>query len=540
MNNIFSLKSDPSEGSIPTEVYGYRPYLLAFSATWASAMYGYDSAFNIGGTLNLPSFKRAFNLADKSNIELASLSSNIVSTFQAGAFFGCIIGFASAERLGRKPVLLGSAVVFTIGVILQTLGQLGPFYGGRAITGLAIGASSTIIPIYIAECSPALIRGRLVGIFEIMLQSALVVGFWVNYGVAINIPNESDAQWRIPVSVQFIPAGLLLLTMPFFYIESPRWLLTKGHTQKGRQVLSYIRHLPEDHEYIEKEIFEIQTSLNYELETSSGSRLYQIKEILAPGVRWHVVMSVLLMLLQNLTGSNALNYYSPTIFRSIGFTGTSVALLATGVYGIIKMVTTLIFMVFIVDRFGRRPALLIGAHGAILATFYLGAYTKLSGSFYQTPPQDAGSKTAIAVIYIYAIFYGFSWNGIPWIFASEVLPNRVRTLGNMCAVCTQWLGQFIVVYSLPYMIETIANGTFLFYGASTVVAFIFAFLFIPETKGVPLEDMDLIFGVDAPLLAIPAQRRYKEMKDAGVNAAIIHRAMDAKTDREVSHIEDAI
>ncbi|KAI0467253.1 general substrate transporter [Xylaria cf. heliscus] len=498
MKNIFSLKDDPSEGSIPTEVYGYRPYLLAFSATWASAMYGYDSAF-IGGTLNLPSFKRAFNLVDKSSIELASLSSNIVSTFQAGAFFGCIIGFASAERFGRKPVLLGSAVAFIIGVILQTLGQLGPFYGGRAITGLAIGASSTIIPIYIAECSPALIRGRLVGIFEIMLQSALVVGFWVNYGVAINIPDESDTQWRIPVSVQFIPAALLLLTMPFFCIESPRWLLTKGHTQKGRQALAYIRHLSEDHEYIEKEIFEIQASLNHELETVNGSRFYQIKEILAPGVRWRVAMSVLLMLLQNLTGSNALNYYSPTIFRSIGFTGTSVALLATGVYGIIKMVTTLVFMVFIVDRFGRRPALLIGALGAMLATFYLGAYTKLSGSFYQTPPQDAGSRTATAV-----------------------LPNRVRTLGNMCAVCTQWLGQFIVVYSLPYMIETITYGTFLFYGASTVVAFIFAFLFIPETKGVPLEDMDLIFGADAPLLAIPAQRRYKEIKEAGINAAIIH------------------
>ncbi|KAI0552349.1 general substrate transporter [Xylaria curta] len=539
MKNLFSLKDDRSQGNIPKEIYGYRPYLLAFSATWASAMYGYDSAF-IGGTLSLPSFKRAFGLVDKSKIELASLSSNIVSTFQAGAFFGCMIGFISAERFGRKPVLLGSAVVFIIGVILQILGLLGAFYGGRALTGLAIGASSTIIPVYIAECSPALIRGRLVGIFEIMLQTALVFGFWVNYGVAINIPDETDKQWRIPVSVQFIPAGLLLLTMPFFCIESPRWLLAKGHSQKGRRALAYIRHLPEDHEYIDKELFEIQVSLNHELETTGGSRFFQLKEILAPGVRWRVGMGVLLMLFQNLTGSNALNYYSPTVLRSIGYTGNSVALLATGVYGIVKMVTTLIFMVFFVDRFGRRPALLIGAIGAMFATFYLGVYTHLSGSFYRTPPQDAGSRTALAVIYIYAIFYGFSWNGIPWIFASEVLPNRVRTLGNMCAVCAQWLGQFIVVYSLPYMIETITYGTFLFYGGSTVIALIFAFLFIPETKGVPLEDMDLIFGVEAPLLAIPAQRRYEEIKAAGINAAIIHVAMDEKAQPDVSHVEEAV
>lgn len=140
MKNIFALKTDPGS-NIPDEIYGYRPYLLSFSAAWvslhlysvidavanviqASAMYGYDSAF-IGGTLGLPSFQRAFGLDQAADDEVAALSSNIVSTFQAGAFFGCIIGFFTAEKFGRKPVIMGSAVLFIIGVILQMIGKIG-------------------------------------------------------------------------------------------------------------------------------------------------------------------------------------------------------------------------------------------------------------------------------------------------------------------------------------------------------------------------------------------------------------------------------
>ncbi|KAH0434896.1 MFS quinate transporter [Colletotrichum camelliae] len=381
MRNIFSLQDDPGSDT-PKEVYGYRPYLLAFSASWASAMYGYDSAF-IGGTINLPSFQRAFGLGSSSADQIANLSSNIVSTFQAGAFFGCIAGFFSAERFGRKPVILGSAFVFIIGVVLQLIRRIGLLYGGRALTGLAIGASSTLIPVYIAECSPALIRGRLVGIFEIMLQTALVFGFWVNYGVAQNISSQGNTQWHMPVAVQFVPA-VFLITMPLFCSESPRWLVTKNGKTQARNALSWVRNLPEDHEFI---------SLHMEGVPRACCSWYQMAR-----VNWGPAHGI-----QNLT-VNAINYYSPTILRSIGFSGTDVGLLATGVYGIVKMMTTLVFMMFFVDKFGRRPALLIGAIGAMVAMFYLAGYSALSGSFEGTASADAGGRAALAMIYIYAIF----------------------------------------------------------------------------------------------------------------------------------------
>ena len=396
-------------------------------------MYGYDSAF-IGGTLALPSFKHRFGLDTVSPQELTDLSSNIVSTFQAGAFFGAIAGFCLAERLGRKITIMGAGALFMTGAGLMLHGTLGLLYGGRVLTGLSIGSITTIVPIYIAECSPAAIRGLLVGIFEIMLQVALVFGFWINYGVEKNIPSTSDIQWHIPVAVQFIPAGLLLISMPFI-IESPRWLVSKNRISQAEKALCWVRNLPAEHEYIKAEMEEIQASITHELEVSGGRRstVQIFRELRAPGIRNRVVICVLLMLLQNLTGINAINYYSPVILKAIGFTGTSVSLLATGIYGLVKMFTTLVFMVFFVDRFGRRPALLAGAIGAMVAMFYLAGYSALSGSFEgKTPEKGPGSQAALAMIYIYAIFYGFSWNGIPWIFASEVLPNRVRTLGMVC------------------------------------------------------------------------------------------------------------
>lgn len=222
------------------------------------------------------------------------------------------------------------------------------------------------------------------------------------------------------------------------------------------------------------------------------------------------------------TRINAINYYSPTIFRAIGLTGTSIGLLATGVYGLFKMLTTVVFMIFIVDTFGRRPALLVGAIGAAIAIFYLGIYSQVSGAFYSRPPSDSGAHAAIAMVYIYAIFYGFSWNGIPWIIASEILPTRVRTLGMMFAVCMQWLAQFMVVYSLPHMVASIRYGIFYFFAACTIVALIIAYLFVPETKGIPLEDMDLLFGKDSSVWAKKAYAHYLEARDAGINAATLH------------------
>lgn len=266
-------------------------------------MYGYDSAF-IGGTLTLPSFQRAFGLADASDSAKSNLSSNIVSTFQAGAFFGALLGYGLAEKFGRRFLLYVSAGVFVIGVILQMIGGLSLLYAGRALTGLGIGASTMDLPIYIGECAPSAIRGRLIGLFEVMLQIALVFGFWVNYGVNKNISPSTDLQWHIPVAVQFIPAGLLVIFLTFGTVESPRWLVTRGRRSDAIKALSWLRNLPEDHPYIRHEYLKMEDGVLRESEGVHGNNrhLNIASELFSRGVRNRLFLGTMLMLLQNLTG----------------------------------------------------------------------------------------------------------------------------------------------------------------------------------------------------------------------------------------------
>ncbi|EPQ32015.1 uncharacterized protein PFL1_00213 [Pseudozyma flocculosa PF-1] len=499
---------DTSAVPAPPETHNWRLYTMAFSASMASAMFGYDSAF-IGGALTLPSFKRTFGVTAEHS---TALSSHITSLFQAGCFFGAILVYPITEQFGRKPALLLAGIVFSIGAIIQTVsdGNLGMMYAGRVLTGLGVGSSSLITPAYISECSTPATRGRLVGIFECCLQAALVVGFWTNYGVAQNIPDDgSNKQWQVPFAVQLIPAGLLLIAMTF-QSESPRWLIKKGKDDKAREVLARLRDLPASHAYLSYEIESVRDQIHAELGPAGQLSLWgKLKECVAPENRVRLGLGVALMWLQNLSGINALNYFSNTLIKSIGFTGTSVSLLATGIFGIVKMVVTIVFMFFFVDRVGRRVPLLVGSVGAAASMYYLGIYSTVTRSFQQPVPKDGAAYFALVCVYLFGASYAFSWNGIPWIFQSEVFPLAVRALSMVVTTANQWLSQFVIVYSAPYMIESMRGYTFIFFALWTTAAFGFVWLLVPETAGISLENMDVLF--DGPTLARDKRRHYDQV-----------------------------
>jgi hypothetical protein len=205
-----------------------------------------------------------------------------------------------------------------------------------------------------------------------------------------------------------------------FCKESPRWLAKAGRWEQCLANLAYVRNLPTDHEYVAYEMHEMRAQLEHEANISSGDIISQFKELGMKGVRNRLAIGMCMMMCQNLTGINGINYYSPTIFKSLGVSSTSTSLFATGVYGIVKMCTTIIALVWILDRFGRRKLLIIGGTGAALAMFYIGGYVAVAKPDPNNVNLNAGGYVAIVMIYIFVVFYCASWNGIVWIYCSEV------------------------------------------------------------------------------------------------------------------------
>lgn len=321
---------------------------------------GYDTAV-IGGTMALDSFRRDFHLDDTPTAARDTLEGNIVSTFQAGCFFGSLLTFPLAEKIGRRNSVLVSSLVFLVGGTLMTAasGHISILIVGRAIAGLGIGAVSLIVPVYIAEISPPSIRGRLVGIFEIASQGGGMCGFWINYAVDRTIPDATRTQWIVPLSLQLLPGALLFAGMLFFCPESPRWLARRDDWEGAAKVLSSLRALPIDDPYVCGELADIRAQAEERRVTVQLAKSDIVRRLLAKGTRNRVGIGLLLMACQNMTGVNIITYYSPRIFETLGIVGTSTKLFATGFYGIAKTLGMITFSLYLVERVGRRKGLIV-------------------------------------------------------------------------------------------------------------------------------------------------------------------------------------
>lgn len=248
-----------------------------------------------------------------------------------------------------------------------------------------------------------MIRGRLVGTYEIGVQAGTCIGFWINYGVQINM-KESIAQWMTPFAVQLIPGGCLILGM-FFLPDSPRWYARVKGRSAAVPVLAKLRNLPEDHEYINEEIGRILNQIEHERHSTAGQKglLAEFRELARPGNRNRIAIGVSLFVFMQMAGSNAINFYSPRIFKSLGVTGTNTGLFATGTYGIVRFIAVCIAMVFVVDRFGRVKMLLCGSALMSACMWYIGGYGIVNKPEASGGHITAAGYAAITLIYVYAV-----------------------------------------------------------------------------------------------------------------------------------------
>ncbi|KAK8194240.1 hypothetical protein M8818_007428 [Zalaria obscura] len=484
----------------PSAVYNWRVYACAAVASFASMMIGYDSAF-IGTTLALPSFTDEFAFEKMSATHLALVKANIVSVYQAGAFFGSFFAYGSAFFVGRKKSLWIFAVLFELGagIMLAAGGSrgLGPIYAGRVLAGIGVGATSMIVPIYIAEIAPPAVRGRLVGIYEAGWQIGGLVGFWINYGISEHLA-PSHSQWLIPFAVQLIPGGLLLIGS-FWLHESPRWLFLKGRREQALRNLCWIRQLDPNDMYILEEVAFIDAAIEDQA-TTVGLGFWQPFKAIARNhrVQWRFFLGGMLFLWQNGSGINAINYYSPTVFKSIGITGTNSSFLTTGIFGVVKTVLTFLWLFFLIDKLGRRWLLMGGAAGGSVCMYIIGAYIYKNPTSEKSAHLSSGGIAAIFFFYLWTAFYTPSWNGTPWVVNAEMFDNNTRSLGQASAAANNWFWNFLISRFTPQMFNNMGPsgcGVYFFFASMMILSIVFVWFLIPETKGIPLESMDRLFEV---------------------------------------------
>ncbi|EKM57341.1 uncharacterized protein PHACADRAFT_255054 [Phanerochaete carnosa HHB-10118-sp] len=499
-----------------------RVYWLAFIVYWGIVLFGYDSGVG-GGVVTQPYFETHFGYAG--NVQKTNdVSSNIVSVLQAGAFFGALGSAPVSSYIGRRWTLLVFTLVFAVGAILQTISGgsrgLGYIYGGRVVAGLGIGGISAVSPAFVSECAPKEVRGRITGLFQIMVAIGVMLSYWINLGISLHI-TSGPAIWRIPFGMQLVPAGIMafgLLTVK----ESPRWLAQKGRHEEALANLSYLRHLPpnskgEYHESLLHEYAEIEAAIEEERVAREGLGL---KEAFLGKGNWiRFVIAIVIFLFQQWCGQNSVSYYAPQIFSSIGFTGTTNSLLASGIYGIVKVVATAIFVFFLVETLGRKLSLFISAVGMGVLFFIIGALLKTFPPPASPPPgfsPPPASKAMAAMLYIYVCFYSMGWGPLPWVYVSDIFPTRTRHYGLATASASQWFFNFIVSKWTPDMKTALGYKIFLMFATINIGGMAVFSLLIPETKGRSLEEMDIIFG------SVNAEKRLADIEQQERQFAQVH------------------
>jgi SP family arabinose:H+ symporter-like MFS transporter len=394
-----------------------------------------------------------------------------VSIALVGTVIGSILSGSLGERLGGRESLR----IFAACYLLSALGcAFAPNWGSlllfRFIAGLAIGGSSVLGPVYIAELSPARWRGRMVGAFQINIVLGVLAAYLSNY--LIGLATSGVNEWRWQLGVAILPAALFLV-MLFGIPRSARWLVTKGHIEEAREVLGQLGS-----EDPAAELSEIVESIHPERSTQV-ERLFQWK------YRYPIFLAMALAIFNQMTGINAIIYYLNDIFSMAGFNKTSSDLQAVAI-GLTNLLATLLAMT-VIDRIGRKTLLLVGSVGMVISL------AGVSAVFLTR--QHSRSLLPLLVGYIFS--FGISQGAVIWVYLSEVFPNRVRAKGQSLGSSTHWVMNAIIAGLFPLVATGSAAYPFLFFGVMVLIQFFVVLFIFPETKGTTLEGMGRKLGIES-------------------------------------------
>lgn len=447
-------------------------FAITLVATLGGLLFGYDTAVISGAEKSIEAFL----------IKPLGLSAFVHGATVSSALIGCIIGGALSgffsSRLGRKKSLILAAILFFISALGSGFPETFFFSRGessmellvvfnlyRILGGIGVGLASAVCPMYIGEIAPAEIRGRLVSFNQFAIIFGMLVVYFVNWGIANGQTIEwiNSIGWRYMFASEAIPAALFGILV-FFVPETPRYLALTNQDSKALNVLEKINGSKE----------KAQTILTEIKATVSGTTK---SKLLSYGTKV-IIIGILLSVFQQFVGINVALYYAPRIFESMG-AAKDASMLQTIVMGLVNVIFTII-AILTVDKWGRKPLLIVGSIGMAIGMF------AISGLAYFN---IIGTSTLVFII-IYTASFMMSWGPICWVLIAEIFPNKIRGQAVAIAVAAQWAANYFISSTYPAMMEFSGAMTYGFYGLMAVLSAIFVWKMIPETKGKTLEQME--------------------------------------------------
>jgi SP family xylose:H+ symportor-like MFS transporter len=444
-----NFQSPPNSKSNHAYIIG-----ISFISALGGYLFGFDFAVISGA---LPFLRQEFLLD-------AWWEGFLTGSLALGCIVGCLIAGNIADRFGRKPGLMTAAFIFAVSSIAIALSSsLSMFVVLRFAAGIGVGMASLLCPMYIAEISPANVRGRNVAINQLTVVIGILITNLVNYFLADTGPDA----WRWMFGLGVVPSMIFLIGV-IWLPESPRWLVKDGQIDRAEKVL---RTLGSD-SFAESTLKEVEKSLQ-------GNTKMSYKAVFEKSVRPAVVVGIALAVFQQFCGINVVFNYTSTIFESVG-ANLNQQLFETVSIGIVNLVFTLLAM-WQVDKLGRKPLMLAGSLGLSLIYFVL-AYLL----------QNQYSAALVSIFVLIAIsLYAISLAPVTWVLISEIFPNKIRGAASSVAIISLWTAYFILVFTFPILAKTLGTyGPFYMYGAICFAGFLFVKTKVRETKGQTLEELE--------------------------------------------------
>ena len=444
-------------------------YVAVGVAALGGLLFGYDTGVISGAILFI---KSQFSLS-------ITMEETVVSAVLVGAVVGAAIGGALTARFGRRRMIILAGIIFTVSAIgTASAPTIVWLIAAMIVSGIAIGIASFISPMYIAELVPAKVRGSLVAVNMLAITTGIVAAYLVDYAFS------SIQGWRYMFGVAAIPSVALTIGM-WRLPDSPRWLISQSKVDQAKRVLQRVRTVSD----VSPEIADIQKSMAKQA-GGGAAGLFQ------PLLRMPLIVGLGLAVFQQITGINTVIYYAPTIFKFVGITAASSAILAGAGLAMV-MWCFHVLAIALLDRVGRRPLLLTGVAGQIVGLAILGAafHFQQLGSF--------KSYTAIGGLVIYVACFAFGLGPIFWLLISEIYPLRVRGAAMSAVTVTNWVLNLAVAVTFLILVGVLGEaGTFWLYGAIAIIAWIFFYLLVPETKGRSLEQIEAHWRAGKPPRAL--------------------------------------